>query len=288
MTVIPFVKCSITMRLLEVLPFRVVSIHGAPRSGTSWLGQIFNSHPEVAYRFQPLFSYRFKGAITPDSTRDEIEGFLQDLFAIENDEFILQTKQRERRVHPIGLIKHTQASQLVMKEVRYHYLIETLFRQLDSVKVIGIVRHPCGAINSWLKTPREFKPEWNELSEWRQAQSKNQGRPEEYYGFEKWCELASLFLSLSRRYPDAFRLVRYEELVRSPHKIIKAIFTFCGLDFSSQTSTFLTASQSNEVEDPDTVFRTPDVAERWENELRPEIRDYILRELNDSELRVFL
>ena len=34
-----------------------VAIFGVPRSGTSWLGQIFNSSPMVAYRFQPLFSY---------------------------------------------------------------------------------------------------------------------------------------------------------------------------------------------------------------------------------------
>jgi hypothetical protein len=37
-----------------------VAIFGCPRSGTSWLGQIFNSAPAVQYRYQPLFSYEFK------------------------------------------------------------------------------------------------------------------------------------------------------------------------------------------------------------------------------------
>ena len=36
---------------------------GVPRSGTSWFGELFNSSPRVAYRFQPLFSYAFKDAI---------------------------------------------------------------------------------------------------------------------------------------------------------------------------------------------------------------------------------
>ena len=39
---------------------RHLALFGCPRSGTSWLGQIFNSAPDVAYRYQPLFSYEFK------------------------------------------------------------------------------------------------------------------------------------------------------------------------------------------------------------------------------------
>ena len=39
---------------------RIISIHGVPRSGTSWLGQILDSSPKVRYKFQPLFSYAFK------------------------------------------------------------------------------------------------------------------------------------------------------------------------------------------------------------------------------------
>lgn len=271
-----------------MLPFRFVSIHGAPRSGTSWLGQIFNSHPEVAYRFQPLFSYRFKGAIKPESSKEDIEHFLQSLYAEESDEFILQTRQKDRGVHPVGLVKLPRASWLVMKEVRYHYVIETLLRQLPGMKVIGIVRHPCGVINSWLKTPREFKPEWDMLTEWRQAPSKNQGRSEEFYGFEKWRELATLFLDLSRRYPESFHLVRYEDLVRFPLEITERMFGFCGMELSLPTTAFLTASQAAEVEDPDTVFRSPDVAERWEIQLCSEIRETILREVEGTELKVFL
>ena len=37
-----------------------IAIHSAPRSGSSWLGQILNSSPKVCFRFQPLFSYAFK------------------------------------------------------------------------------------------------------------------------------------------------------------------------------------------------------------------------------------
>ncbi|MBK7357392.1 sulfotransferase [Propionivibrio sp.] len=271
-----------------MLPFRIVSIHGAPRSGTSWLGQIFNSHPDVAFRFQPLFSYRFKGAINPESSKAETERFFHELYAVDSDEFILQTKQRSRGVHPTGMIKLPRPSHLVMKEVRYHYVIETLLSQIEGIKIIGIVRNPCGAINSWLKTPREFNPAWDMWSEWRVAQSKNQGRLEEFFGFDKWMELASLFLYLSQESPEAFHLVRYEDLVSSPLSVTERLFSFCGLELPCQTASFLASSQTTEVDDPDTVFRTPDVAERWENELSPDIRDAILCEIRGTELEVFL
>ncbi len=268
--------------------FRVVSLHGAPRSGTSWLGKIFDSHPDVAYRFQPLFSYRFKGAIDAGSGRKQMERFLTDLYAVKDDEFILQWRQQERGAHPDGFAKNPHPDVLVMKEVRYHYVIEALLRQMEGIKVVGIVRHPCGAINSWLKTPREFKPEWNTAAEWRDAPSKNQGRMEEYYGFEKWKELARLFLRLEREWPRAFYLTRYEKLVREPDAETAKLFAFCGLDLHPQVSKFLAASRSREVEDPDTVFRTTDVADRWKSELDPAIRDAIQHDLGGSDLSVFL
>jgi len=271
-----------------MLDFKVISLHGAPRSGTSWLGKIFDSHPSVAYRFQPLFSYRFKSAIDIDSTRDEVERFLADLHSVSDDEFILQSRQRVRGAHPSDFAKAPYPNVLVMKEVRYHYIIRTLLRHVPGIKVVGIVRHPCGAINSWLKTPREFKPEWNPADEWHEAPSKNQGRREEYYGFTKWKELARLFLSLSVDHPNSFCLIRYESLVADPDNETRKLFASCGLDMPTQVTGFIASSQQREVEDPDSVFRKADVADRWKNELAPAIRDSIVAELRGTELEMFL
>ena len=41
------------MRLSEIPGDRVILILGAPRSGTSWLAKIFDSHPDVLYRHEP-------------------------------------------------------------------------------------------------------------------------------------------------------------------------------------------------------------------------------------------
>ena len=32
---------------------RILLLLGAPRSGTTWLGKIFDSHPDVLYRHEP-------------------------------------------------------------------------------------------------------------------------------------------------------------------------------------------------------------------------------------------
>lgn len=41
------------MKLSEIPGDRVVLILGAPRSGTTWLAKIFDSHPDVLYRHEP-------------------------------------------------------------------------------------------------------------------------------------------------------------------------------------------------------------------------------------------
>jgi hypothetical protein len=33
---------------------RIMGIFGTGRSGSSWLGSIIDSHPQVAYRFEPF------------------------------------------------------------------------------------------------------------------------------------------------------------------------------------------------------------------------------------------
>lgn len=41
------------MRLSDIPTARVLLLLGAPRSGTSWLAKIFDSHPDVLYRHEP-------------------------------------------------------------------------------------------------------------------------------------------------------------------------------------------------------------------------------------------
>ena len=53
---------------MKKIPDSITYLAGVARSGTSWLGQIFDSSPEVRYSFQPLFSYEFKNRVNENVT----------------------------------------------------------------------------------------------------------------------------------------------------------------------------------------------------------------------------
>jgi len=265
----------------------VVSIHGVPRSGTSWLGKIFSFHSKVAYRFQPLFSYRFKGRITPDSDEHDIQTFLQELYEVKDDDFILGTWLKVEEPSLPVPHKEDLPSVMVLKEVRYHHLIEKLLT-VHNLQVIGIVRNPCAVINSWFQAPREFKKEWDPLTEWRFAPSKNQGRIEEFNGFEKWKEVALLFLDLQKKYPDHFLLIQYEQLVEDPVNVIENAFSFVGLKMENQVESFIKASQSLHLEDAYALYKSPSVKSRWRLQLDPRISKEIIQEITGTRLERLL
>jgi hypothetical protein len=264
---------------------RLVSIWGPPRSGTTWLGQIFDSHPAVAYRFQPLFSYRFKSAVNAESPAASVRSFLAELLATDDD-FVLQSTKRSQGLVP-RFEKSSPSSHLAFKEVRYIHLAGHFLATVPESCGVGIIRHPCATINSWLKTPREFLPSWNRDTEWRDGHSKNLGRIEEYHGFERWQWCARSFLHLAHQYPTRFSLVQYEKLVRSPAAVVSALFARCGLEVATQTMQFLRASQAEEVDHPDSIFRKPDVADRWREELPADICHAIVSECRGTVLEQF-
>jgi hypothetical protein len=271
----------------DLFQHNIVSIHGVPRSGTSWLGQIFNSHPAVAYRYQPLFAYRFKDRIGRDSTRGAIHRFLKALFEEEQDPFLHNLKEQADGRYP-RFQKSPSAELFVMKMVRYHHLLEKLFANIAQLKIIGIVRHPCAVINSWISAPREFDPSWDPLKEWRYAALKNKGRIEEFFGFVKWQEVADLFIRMQHLYPDRFHLLRYEDLVDDPWAVTTRLFTFAGLELTPQTLDFLNRCHQEHNPDPYSVFRAKTVKTKWRHELDATIIDTIHNELNNTPLAIFL
>lgn len=270
-----------------MLPPNLVSIFSAPRSGSSWLGQLFNSSPVTAYRFQPLFSYAFKGRLTVDSSRQECMAFLEELL-VTKDEFILQADGNYHVDH-VGFNKSIKkTSHLVFKEVRYINIVRNLMERLPEIKVVGLVRHPCAVMDSWIHAPREFKPEWNVQEQWRSGALKNQGRPEECFGFDKWKEVALLFLQLQQQYPDRMKVVRYADLNDDPVATVKDVFRFCALDFGPSTDAFIRSSRSADGNDANSVYRKVRADEAWQGRLDKTIATTILNELANGPLAQFL
>jgi hypothetical protein len=265
-----------------------IAIHSVPRSGSSWIAQIFNSVPEVCYRYQPLFSYAFKNALNMNSTKTEIVGFFESI-SRSSDSFLLQEEQVKTGGYPS--FKKALPACCVYKEVRFHHILENLLAEDDELIAIGIVRNPLAVIYSWLNAPKEFRRDlgWDELQEWRNAPSKNAGKPEEFNGYEKWKEVARLFLRLQERFSSRFYLVHYDRFVSQPVEATQSVFDFCGIEMHEQTLRFLQESSSSSSDDAYSVFRNANRAPTWKTMLNPKIREAIVEDLaHDPQLGRFL
>lgn len=265
---------------------QLIAIQSVPRSGSSWLGQIFRSSPRVAFRFQPLFSYAFKDRLGPGSDRYEILRFFEDLLDTK-DAFVLQKDPAIHVEYP-DFEEPESATHLVYKEVRYNHILRNLTAQVPELRLIGLVRHPCAVIDSWINAPREFKPEWSVEEQWRSGGLKNQGRPEECFGFEKWKEVAELFLDLKALHPDRVSVVRYCDLNNDTEAAVQELFSFCGLEYSRETAAFINLSMSKEGSDANSIFRLARRDDVWKNRLPQAIGAEIIEELKGTRLEQFL
>ena len=248
-----------------------IAILSNPRSGSSWAGQIFNSSPEVLFKFQPNFAYSFPLSLTEDSTKLEIKDFHQKL--IESKDPFVNGEISISGKNNIKFIKSNYQA-LVWKEVHNLFLAKTLLKN-SNTKVIGLVRSPFSVISSWIKIPKEFNPLWSVAEQWRYAQLKNKDLKSNFFGFEKWKEVTELFLCLKEEYPTQFYLLEYENLLSNKIKEVKKMFKFCDLEFTTQTIDFLNESSSVNDDDAYSVFKTKKTDNQWEQELPQFIIDEI-------------
>jgi hypothetical protein len=265
-----------------------IAIHSVPRSGSSWTGQIFNSSPDVNFKFQPLFSYAFKDFLSPSSSLKDINTFFEKI-AKSNDPFLLQQNKIDRGIYPV-FQKNSLPTHIAYKEVRYHHILENMLKVNPDVIVIGIIRNPYAVINSFLNAPREFRKDlgWNELGEWQYANKKNLNRVEEFNGYQKWKEVMYLFKKLQKQYPDRFYLLKYDTLLTNTFEEVSNIFNFCTIPLVAQTKDFLDQSQNINHLDPTSVYKKKTADDEWKTNLNPIIIDAISKDLKNNSLQEYL
>lgn len=252
-----------------------IGIFSVPRSGSTWIGQIFNSSPDVKFSYQPMFAELFRDRVGVRSTAEELEAYLDEICHSEDD--FLSQKDDKKKPSVLTFPKHSgEPDFFVFKEVMFLYMIPVFLDRLKTMKVIYIMRDPLDVLTSWYNAPREFYPEWDIHKEWRFAQSKMNFLPERYYGYQKWEEAAVLAREMMSRYPDRFHIVYYEDIDREPEKYTRELFDFAGLEMTEQTLRFLADSKSKTVDDPYSVFRN----DRTRNDNRKELPKQIQREVN--------
>jgi len=265
---------------------QVVALAGAARSGTSWVGLMLDSSPDVAYRFQPLFSYAFKDAVNVDSPRSEYERFFKGIYE-SSDDFLLQTAHKDEGIHP-RFEQNSEQYVLAFKTCRYQYVLGRMLQHFEYFTLVGLVRDPRGTIDSWLKVPSEFPEGSDPRAEWRFGACKNEGREEHFFGFYKWREIAHMYLDLRDQFPNQVMIVRYEDFVINPVLSARIMFEFLDIDFTEQTEMFLGASHAVHNDSPFSVFKDKSIADCWKTDLDPYIASEIVREIKGTRLEMFL
>jgi len=262
-----------------------IGIHGVPRSGTTWLANIFNSNEYVAYRQQPMFSYKFKDYLNEFSSSTEIENFF-NLILNSDDDYLNQKNEIECGKVP-NFKKELEKTHLVYKEVRYHNILNTLLSK-SNLNLILIIRNPLSVISSFYNAPSEFKPNWKLEEEWLNAPKKNDNKIENYFGYNKWKESAVLFHKLKDKFENRVTLLNYADLLKNTLSTVETLFNVHNIKITQQTTNFIKQSTTTEDSNAYSVFKTKTNDDDWKNHLTKSIIDHIEKDLCGTELEIYL
>lgn len=267
-------------------PKDVVWLCGMPRSGTTWLSQIFASSPQVRLKFCPLFSYEFKNLLDETSSANEWEKLFRDVFHRQS-EYLDQDYLRKEGLVPAFTVKDASPSHLVIKSTRFHNLTPNILKLNKTIRFIHLVRDPRATIHSWLTNPYEFPANADPRVEWRRGSCRASG-PGEFWGFDAWKFVNLQALDLQERHPDRFRIWTYEDLIADVATRVKEMFSFCGLAMHDQTVEFLRRSQNKHLENKRSVYKKPVNLSRWRCQLDGAIADACRYEVVGTPLAIFL
>ena len=271
---------------VERLASRPLFLLGMPRSGTTWLSQIFESSPDFVVRLSPNYSYTLKNQLDLGASRNDWSAQLSAAL-VTSDPFMTQNWRRETgELETFPSRPLWTVGRLAIKDTRFHSLYQRAMELFDEAQLIYLVRHPAGAINSWWRS-KEFPDEAGIASEWRSGACRKKEGPGEYWGFDDWCSLTDRYLHLARQAPSRYRVCQYEILVRNPERVATELFAFAGYDLCPTTREFLLDSQSRHDDRTYSVFKDPSVVDRWRSELPEAIQETIRIELAETPLARF-
>jgi len=271
---------------MEKRDIRVGWIAGMPRSGTTWLSQIFASSPDVRLKFCPLFSYEFKNSLNENSSADDWSKLFVNVYNT-NSEYLDQNYLRNQDLVPTFKTKRENPHNLILKSTRFHNLIPNILRLDDQVHFVHIVRHPCATIHSWLTNPNEFPPHADPMAEWRSGECRKTGAGE-FWGFDDWKKVTAQALQLRELYPERFKILRYEDLVQGTRKCTKDLFDYFDITYEKQTDDFIRLSRSRHDNNKRSVFKKSEINIDWVTMLHPSIVSACIDELKGTALEQFL
>ena len=263
------------------------AIFGTGRSGTTWLGAMISSHPEVAYRFEPFHRLgKSRPEIAAALERIRAEDFNSQDLATVYQALLPAYPELEKppffpknygMKFPLGreftwplarktnwgsnLFSHLYMPKgnptLIFKEVALEDVLISLLN-LNKVPIVYILRHPCGVVSSLLRGQKDSLMPTGMRSVLLNLLTKHQPHLAEKYQSrlpkmhisEQEALLWLVEVEQAIQVCEANSnalIVVYEQLVEQPKEILEKILTHFGLSMTSQCLEFIEQSSQSSM-----------------------------------------
>jgi hypothetical protein len=286
---------------------RSILVLGSPRSGTTWLAKIVDSHPDVLYRHEPdevsppipsadprrqllawINERSLRVAAKPPLFR---KSWLPPPLALARSGMaqvlkgVARMRGQAAQARLPDFVSLTRRSNLrpLLKLVNWE--ASAVLRTVPGCRCLFILRHPCGHVASTMTgvAQRRFAPRADgSLSPIEEAPAVAfaakcgmdaaafRALPVAARIAWSWLAFNEVALADLGELPNA-RMVLYEELCVHPEAVARNLFDFIGLDWHPQTAEFVARSTRHEGEaDYFAVFRSSDaVAQQWRSTMLP-------------------
>jgi hypothetical protein len=272
---------DLTQKLSLLSERQLFFVGGAPRSGTTWLQEICDSHPEASCKGEGLFLQHLANPI----------------------ERMMKERAQALQKKNAGIFSHTGGYPLPLAE-HADYLIATgilaaLSQQNEdpSLKAVGektpenvflfnrlAVLFPEAKFVAIARDPRDvLTSAWHFFH--KDAKQDDEAKTAFLNSaFPSISNGAKTMIAFGESYPDRYFEVTYEQLLSQPDHIISRLFQFLGLSNSlrqvhqSVSKTSFAAMTKDRPIGKGTFFRGG-VSGDWRSTFNPEMNALILREL---------